>query len=530
MPLLFAAVLASACSLNIHDDRNGPPVIPGPNTTLAFEDMGTLALAPGESRTISVLTSPPGNYEVSFALLGDVIDASLNKSKVAAGEDGVASVTLKAAKSATTFRVRASLKDGVDVDLPVAVSDKGFGSIRAEPVYGGAREVTEWVASAVIGSCKTIAELLPDKLEAAQNATAPPDEAPLIKSVPVGPNIAIVIRAGKYMWGCADEPKLKAGEELTVKVNVINKPIDLLATDLDVTLSLTSDPVPYGFVMGGAAELLTSALLPASFESAAAALLDGMKEKAPPEEVEAFEMARAAQSWDALATQHIEALGVSPQKQILGWIEGKLAPGGEPAAVSSQITGRLRSAEAAPGKAHFIVSKLGDIDAEAAGFPDTHLMTWTADASDTVMLGGTIYWMPSRYLGNVALEGAKEEMPGVTTMPEALASLVGCEALGASLAGYGSCDAACMTSLCVAALDELWEKSLNASAEAGLVGEITITASGAAKVNEDAAPMSFDGQWLGTISNTVIAASLTGKFVGTAPEKGADDDDAPESP
>jgi hypothetical protein len=532
MPLaIVAALAAAACSVGLGDYApTEPPIIPGPNTTLAFQDTGTLALAPGESRAVSVTTSPPGSYEISFALLDQAKDASLDQAKVVAANNGIATVTLKAPNSPASFRLRASLSDGLHVELPVAVSDKGFGSIRAVPVYSGTREVKEWVASVMTGTnCKAIAPLLPDMFEAPQNATAPLGEEPVIDLVPVGPNIAVVVRAGRYIWGCADEPNLKAGEELPVKVTVLNKPIDLGPTDLDVTLTINADPSPLGDVMKSAAVLLTDALLPSTVEEASFELLNGMEQATPSESTDAFKQKRIDLAWDMTVTQHLATLGVAPKQQVLDWIAGKLMPTGEPPLVTSHVSGHLKTTGSAPGKAIFTVNKLWDVDAAAAGFPASHLVSWTADASDTVMLGGTIFWMPSQFMGNLALASAQEAMPGVMTMPEALGQLLGCEAIGAALVGYDSCDAVCMADLCKAALASRWEMGLNASAEAGLIGEITITASGPAKVNDDGAPMSFDGEWLGTISNTVIAAGLKGKAVGVTPPT-PDPPEAPEAP
>jgi hypothetical protein len=131
------------------------------------------------------------------------------------------------------------------------------------------------------------------------------------------------------------------------------------------------------------------------------------------------------------------------------------------------------------------------------------------------MLGGTLYWMPSRYVGGVALEAAKEAMPGIMSMSEALGSIFGCPELAASLSGGAVCDAACLEALCQAALGDLWETALDASAQAGTVGEIEITASaGPAKVDNYAAPMSFDGSWLGTMWSGSAMASLKGAVVG----------------
>jgi hypothetical protein len=525
MPLaLAAALLATACSVQLEpgispqptgEPIGMPPTAP-PDAKLAFEEQGTLALAPGETRTVTVIADPPNSYEITFALFGAPLEASLNKSKVAADSDGRASVTVKAPNGSTSFQLRASIKEGVFAELPIAVSDKGFGSLRVIPVYGGSRDVTTWVASAVTGTnCKAIADLLPEKLQAPQNATAPAGGEPLIESVPVGPNVAVVLRAGFYMWGCTDEPNLKAGQELSVKVPVIDRPIDLSGTDLDVELAFKAEGAPYADIMKEASFALVGGLLPSSIDGASSALLDAMIATSPPDIADLLTEERAMQGWDVKAGEHLGTLTTPPNEQILQWIEGKLKPAaGDPLMAESSISGRLVAAKNAPTKALFQVTSFGGVDAEAAGIPASHLMTWTADASDTVMLGSTLYWMPSRYVGGVALEAAKEALPGIMSMSEALGAIFNCSELAASLAGGMSCDAACLEALCHTALGDLWKNGLEASAQAGIVGEIEILGSAKAKVDNYAAPMSIAGTWLGSLSNGSVTAGLKGTAVG----------------
>ena len=163
-----AAVLAptmAGCTANdsaaLEDDAGGG--LPGPDASIEFASDGTLTLAPGEKATITVVTAPAERYEISFLLVGDTLDASLSESTVVANDQGEASVDLRAPNSATSFAVRAKIKDGNTADLPVAVSDQGFGALDITPVYNGDRDIADWSAFVVSGkSCEALGTTFPD--------------------------------------------------------------------------------------------------------------------------------------------------------------------------------------------------------------------------------------------------------------------------------------------------------------------------------------------------------------------------------
>jgi hypothetical protein len=173
---------------------------------------------------------------------------------------------------ASTFRLRATIKDGPSAEIGVAVSDKGFGTLRVAPLYDGHRVPEEWTASVKAGTtCADIAAALPDVPEGALEATSGPDEPVLLHSAPVGPNLAVVLRAGRSIWGCTDVADLQAGATRDVEVTVKDGPIDLAATSLDVTLTFTPTGDVQALLVG------TTACGGRSYDgSEAAALLDAM--------------------------------------------------------------------------------------------------------------------------------------------------------------------------------------------------------------------------------------------------------------
>ena len=60
----------------------------------------SVELNPGESRTLTVRATPPGTYQIRFALLGDAEDASLDRTAAVSEPDGTTQVQLTAPSDA----------------------------------------------------------------------------------------------------------------------------------------------------------------------------------------------------------------------------------------------------------------------------------------------------------------------------------------------------------------------------------------------------------------------------------------------
>src|SRR5262245_41180068 len=105
LPLFWRAALASGllglagCTADAGDalgSRVPTGGVSGPDAAVRFDDDATVALAPGSVHTLTVTGSPPANYEMSFTLLGDALDATLDRTTVVADAQGHASVELRA--------------------------------------------------------------------------------------------------------------------------------------------------------------------------------------------------------------------------------------------------------------------------------------------------------------------------------------------------------------------------------------------------------------------------------------------------
>ncbi|MEJ7735055.1 MAG: hypothetical protein WKG00_38430 [Polyangiaceae bacterium] len=508
------AAVGAGCSV---DPPPEPTQLPpengksGPDASVSFVGDDGLALAPGEARTLRIVTDPPDAYQVSFALLGEALDATLGDASVVASSAGEAEVELRAPSNATLFRLRAKIEDGGSAEIEVSVSDEGFGTIRLVPSYAGKRAVDTWAGAVVAHTtCTELGSLPPGELEGALEAAAPAGSTPLIiENAPVGPTLAVVVRAGHYVWGCKDETHLVAGKALDVEVDAANVPMNLAATELAVSLSFEPEDLQaYRDLVSDAAGVLAEAAFPLQ-ATEVATLLDTIASLAG-NDASAYESARSAGSFDEIAAAHWTAKSLSVRGTVGAW-----ALAGLPS--SGALTGALLGDGASTDKATLTLDTFGGLDAEAVGSADENEVTWTADPDDTVHLGGAVTFSPARFAGAAALLGAQAELPAATSVSEAMAALVDCQALATQLGPFGSCDVACHAALCADALDHRWQTGLGATDVKAQLGKLSFNASGAAQVDDMAAPVLFSGSWLGEAKAMGAAVKLAGEATATTP-------------
>lgn len=479
-----------------------PPVNTTPQTTVAFEQSGTIALSPREKRTLSVTTDPPGAYEVSFLLLGQSLDGSLDRAVAVTDEQGHASITLRAPNQPTTFILRARINNGAHADLPVSVSGDGFAPISIIPLYQGKRVITGYTAMVIARkACDEVAPTLPADADGALFATADAGQEIIVKDAPVGPILSVTLRAGHFAWGCTTTSGLIANEMKTVKVNVIDKPIDVDATDLDVTFGISPDQGPFGALVGSARSSMLDAFFPADPDATAALLLDTMATRLSVDDVLAFADARTAGGWDAVTRDHLAAQPKPLRDALAMWFDEGFVS--EPL----EVEGRLR-ALGVPNFATFEAVRMGSVPSDEAGLPGTHLVKFTSSPGDVMLFNGNLFWMPTNWLTGIAKGAALKGAPEGKTMTDALAEVAGCDALAQTLVAAGACDATCLAAVCREALDVRFRAAKDASAVESKVGTIAISAAANALVDDVAVPVSLDGTWLGSVSDGDVAAKV----------------------
>ena len=504
-------LLLAACGASVDESRGGSGgEEPGLATSLTFVPGGVLRLASLEHAELSVAASPPGQYVVRFALLPDrpnatPNDASLDRAETVTDARGVATISLLAPSTPSTFTVRAAIGE-LEAHLPVSVSDTGYGRIIAEPVYQGGRVIEQWVASVRIGSsCGELIGFPPP--DGALVATSDEDAAPVIDNVPVRAIASVSVRSGQFAYGCTNVTDLRTDETRRVRVEVADRPLQLGGA-LELALGFDEQG-------GEWAALLESAMAAGlvafrdGAETDAAMLLDGMAASiSPPEGPDddpvavVFANNRAELGFDDALATHLLESDVDLRSRAQTWLEAgvqELAP--------LEGTLELRSSSAL-----FRLMSAAGIPASESGFIGTATWSAFADPGDTLVLGGALRFDATRWVTSLAARPAREQFEDAADVPAALALLVDCEQVGSLLAAlvttgdgpddddegeiYPGCPAACAAALCEAALVTAWTRATDGGGE---LTRLSIALTGTARVDSGALPRELEGTWLGTL-------------------------------
>lgn len=485
---------------------------PSGATSLTFSPTSTLTIQPGQTHLLKVVAQPAAAYQINFALLGDPKDASLNASEITASRQGVATVQLTAPTSAAAFSVRASIGTRVSAVAAVSVS-LSFGTLLVTPSYAGKRAVWQWTATARTGiTCAALPGIPPPDGDLI--ATAAVGGTPSIADVPIGPSLAVTLRAGYYIGGCADVQLVSANGVTSVVVPVNDRPIQLSTTDLDVTLGVDGSASNWQSALQVDVQKTTNAMI-GNAQNDVSALLNTMYASASdPSMASEFQAARVTEAWDQALFSTLGGYSYGAATAIRSHAQSWLSAGAAALVGPNVFAGHLNATQ-------FQLNQVGEVSASAAGVTNPiSAATWSADAGDTVLLKTKLSWMPSKLLSALALGPAQSQEPGVTSVPQALARILSCQNVAQTLeqqsttqnAIFPGCDTTCAETLCAKALGLMWQRAKNASAHAPAV--LDVSASGQATVDEQAEPASFSGSWMGQLSVSSTSASVSGSAAG----------------
>jgi hypothetical protein len=342
--------------------------------------------------------------------------------------------------------------------------------------------------------------------------------APLVLAkVPVHLDLTITVRAGHYIGGCANVPALSEGEGNQVLVSASDRPLNLGATELSLSLG-ANDPHPAFDKLNQAGASLAESALLGDAKNDVEALLDEMRDATPAADRDAFSDARTLNGWDSALEN---AFGKTATRRLRDpaqrWLTAGLLALDAPDALLGELTSRGSGASFTP-------TTVGTANASSAGFPGSYEASWSADSNDTLLLGMDLSWEPSRLVTALAVAPAILEFPDATNAELALARSVDCTQVGQLLTAYGvspgsapfaGCDESCAASLCRDAVAAAWARAQDSSGSAKAT--LRITASGRAQVGDEAQATQLDGSWLGELRSDGDTALVSGALTGSSP-------------
>ncbi len=509
------APLLSACADG--PDSNTLPDTPAPTASVSFLDKATLELLPSEKREVTVVTSP--GVEVAFLLLGDVLDASLDRSVVKADSNGRASITLKAPSQPAAFVLRAQVGPNASAELHVAVSELGFTTLRVVPVYQGKRALgSTWSADVLVGQpCSAALSSYPEDPVGALNAQAEIDESPEIESVPVGPQLAVAIRSGAMVAGCRTFTASTPESVEVVEVTVLDRPMVLDQAALLISLDLAPTGAGYDLLIGDSVAALAEAAFPADYPFATL-LLDTMELEVPGASLGAFQTARAQAQIDdalsvALAGFEAHQFCVDQSASAITFAAADASSG------ATKIEG-LISAEEGYAMPSFTLESFGGIPAAEVGAPRSVTFSWSATADDHLLISGVLPVSSTRFAGAFMNRAVSELAGEPTTVSAGIALAADCASIATLIDGTGvsGCDASCLELACEAAISSRWELGLAVGDSAdGSFGRVEIAVGGEAEVSPELVPTSFTGSWLGKLFAFEQSSDVGGQASGDEP-------------
>ncbi len=217
-------------------------VLPPTDLTLGFEEQATVSVRYTENDG-----TPIAESAVRFGLEGTAHDSSLDALTATTDADGLASVHVIGGTTVATFRVRVSADRAAPAYVDVAVSDSGFGSLRAKLHYDGSRTLaTRTVALFADTHCTD-----PRVQGAGSDRYGRlPDEAEdhLFVGLPAGGTYAVVGRGegpdgAVLAYACVDGVHVTQGAEAEADLDLSDV---ALVTDGDYASALSIDATEVG--------------------------------------------------------------------------------------------------------------------------------------------------------------------------------------------------------------------------------------------------------------------------------------------
>jgi len=467
---------------------------------LSLEGQPVDALALDPLQTVKlVATARPSVRSMRFALSGDALDAVLKDTDVSASTlNGTAETFLTAPSAPRSFYVRVTATGAATYFFPVEVPSTGIAKLEVQPVYSGRRSIPEYTATVQENTtCAALSGAPPD--DGPASATSSTWPVPL--EVTAGVPLAVILRVGKFIWGCTTVDAATEGVVKEVSVTLRDVPIKL--DDSQVSFTLTLDHAePFADALLPAREALLAELVGDASDDVEA-LLDAMRDRA--DDASSFSSTRRAETWDSVLREALPNAAEALRGPLRGWI----ARGIEALDLEQAVVGELRGAEVEGTPPEFTLDSAFGLSPALSTFASAGDTLWTAQADDTVLIGVGLTFDPAGFQLGTALAPALEDDSDATDLANALAIALSCEAVATTLLAHGEssktsysgCGRSCTEELCRAGVRYLYEK---AAAPAEERATLDVALAGAGGVGVLANLTALSGTWLGKLSTPAV--------------------------
>jgi hypothetical protein len=480
----------------------GAPALPAAES-IEFDPGETLLLTPGDLGEIAVRVEPSGFHAVSFSLIANASDTAfdgfLEAASVVTDEHGVARNQIHAPSSPAVFVVRASVSEEIFATRTVSVSTEGFATLVVTPSYDGVREVESWQAVAELGvTCPELDSLWGDgSLDATGN-----DRKVTLADVPVGPEVALVLRAGEYIGGCVSVTDLAAGEERSIEVPVTDRPLQLTDASVDLSLDIEERTESFVELLGQAASQGEADYAGDHESDADVFLADFAEGIAEEDDRDAFMETAAEQDFVASLGLRLSSPTALRDVVLSELIEA-----------ATRVDGPgvwVLALELDESSSTLILSSAAGVPAAVSGFLGSSVLSVVREPNDRLVLGADLEFQATRWLGAIA--AADEDSADLADMAP-LARLedeVDCDGLAAEwleasdMGVYPGCGEVCVRSLCEDALQLGWDRARTSAKD---LTTLRIGISGEAEIDDQARPVALHGDWVGSIDATDLSVA-----------------------
>lgn len=499
----------------IADDPNAVPT-QAEVVTLTFADSAKNPIIALSRHTIDITVRPANAYHVKLALLGDSLDASLNKSAVITDDSGSTTVTLTASTTPTTFSIRALVENSLSTEFEVAVVDATTGTLTVTKEYGGTRSPKEYDLS--LYSTDTCEKAVLSSTPPLQRLTVKPDDFPVkFAAVPIGTALAVRVDGDELTSGCTVVGAESGRSRLSALVTLVDRPIVLDDARLRVMLSTTPDATILASELTKRSESLLAAYQGAPHDLIA--LLDEMEDVALSAIQTEYVATRAASNWDTVVKTDDATFGGDSvlRTQLKKWYEPTLANLASYHAL--ELTLALKpSTQQLP---YAQLERIAGLLPEPCSLNSAATLSRSFDSTERLSWSTELTYNPTKLLECAIDTYAAESVPTASSTNSALATQFDCSTFASRLDARviwtnltaRTCTVDCLASLCRSAIGVMYDRA-RAAIESTSTVTLYVSATGTVTLDETARPIATAGTWLGrytTASNTQTVAGLFGE-------------------